>query len=145
MSQSAESSEAGLAAPGRIQPVNRYLTLETGRFIAAFFVVVGHLHDFAALVGGGKMPRGTSLPPVMPVLFFFVLSGFVIQTAHGNDMGRPERLLRYGWRRFCRLFPLYWLSLLVPLYFLLRVTPTIHLIENLTLSPFANPHLQEFN
>ena len=145
MPQSTESSAAGPAATARVQNANRYLTLEIGRFIAALFVVVGHLNAFAALVGRGKMPPGTSLPPIIPVLFFFVLSGFVIQSAHGQDAGRPERLLRYGWRRFCRLFPLYWLSLLVPLYFLLWVTPPINLIENLTLSPFASPYLQELN
>ncbi|MGE4483180.1 acyltransferase family protein [Acidocella sp.] len=131
-------------APTRAAPSTRYLTLEAARFIAALFVAVGHLSDFSALLGRGKMPLGFSLPPIISVLFFFVLSGFVIQTAHGKDTGQ-KALLRYGWRRFCRLFPLYWLSLLVPLYFLLRVTPPLNLIENLTLSPFASPHLQELN
>ncbi|WP_298223707.1 acyltransferase [Acidocella sp.] len=123
----------------------RYLTLETSRFVAAFFVVCGHLANFIPIVAHHPVPRAFNLPQIISVLFFFVLSGFVIETAHGRDAGNPRRILRYGWRRFCRLFPLYWLSLLVPLYFLLRVSSPGYLLQILTLSPFSSPHLPELN
>lgn len=45
------------------------------------------------------------------VNFFFVLSGFIIMYAHARDIGRPARAGRYIWRRFSRVYPVYWLFL----------------------------------
>ncbi|MET0249060.1 MAG: acyltransferase [Sphingobium sp.] len=42
---------------------------------------------------------------------FFVLSGFIILHVHRSDIGRPDRLARYGWQRFARLMPIYWIAL----------------------------------
>ena len=47
----------------------------------------------------------------MGVNLFFVLSGFIIFFAHGKDIGRPERLATYAWRRACRVYPVYWIFL----------------------------------
>lgn len=47
----------------------------------------------------------------MGVNLFFVLSGFIIFFAHGKDVGRPERLPTYAWRRACRVYPVYWIFL----------------------------------
>jgi peptidoglycan/LPS O-acetylase OafA/YrhL len=44
--------------------------------------------------------------------FFFVLSGFLISLLHWKDIGRPDRLKRYGLRRLTRIYPTYWLILL---------------------------------
>jgi peptidoglycan/LPS O-acetylase OafA/YrhL len=40
--------------------------------------------------------------------FFFVISGFIISFAHGHELGRPDRLLNYLWRRATRIYPVYW-------------------------------------
>lgn len=40
-----------------------------------------------------------------------VLSGFIILLVHRRDIGRPRRIARYAWRRFVRVWPLYWLAL----------------------------------
>lgn len=45
------------------------------------------------------------------VHFFFVLSGFVILLAHADDIGRPERLGYYAWKRLVRVFPPLWVVL----------------------------------
>jgi len=52
--------------------------------------------------------------------FFFVLSGFIILWAHWSDIGRPQRLGRYVWRRVVRIYPTLWiaLALILPVYFL---------------------------
>lgn len=42
---------------------------------------------------------------------FFVLSGFIILSAHQRHMSMPSELLRYARRRFVRLYPIYWLYL----------------------------------
>jgi exopolysaccharide production protein ExoZ len=44
------------------------------------------------------------------VNFFFVLSGFVITLAHKKDIG-SRRLAHYIWRRFSRVYPVYWVFL----------------------------------
>ncbi len=46
------------------------------------------------------------------VHLFFVLSGFIILSAHRQDIGRPGRMLYYLGRRFVRIYPLYWLAFL---------------------------------
>lgn len=46
------------------------------------------------------------------VHLFFVLSGFIILSAHRPDIGRPGRLPYYLGRRFVRIYPLYWLAFL---------------------------------
>jgi len=47
------------------------------------------------------------------VHLFFVLSGFIILTAHIKDVGAPTRLWWYLKRRFIRIYPIYWIVLLV--------------------------------
>ena len=41
--------------------------------------------------------------------FFFVLSGFIILQAHRADFGNAARLPLYLWRRFARVYPIYWI------------------------------------
>jgi len=45
--------------------------------------------------------------------FFFVLSGFIIFFVHGKDIGKPSRLPHYVWRRFIRIYPVYWAVTLI--------------------------------
>ncbi len=54
------------------------------------------------------------------VEFFFVLSGFIIFAAHRRDIGVEHKLAPFLWKRFRRIYPVYWvmLALVVPLYFL---------------------------
>lgn len=47
------------------------------------------------------------------VLLFFVLSGFIINHVHGQDLGHPERVGRYLFRRFMRIYPTYWVPLVL--------------------------------
>lgn len=41
--------------------------------------------------------------------YFFVLSGFIIYHVNSRSIGRSEHLGRYIFKRFVRLFPIYWL------------------------------------
>ncbi len=57
------------------------------------------------------------------VLYFFVLSGFVMVLAHWNDLhGNPD-WLGFIWKRFRRLYPLLW-AVLLPLMLLIAASPT---------------------
>jgi peptidoglycan/LPS O-acetylase OafA/YrhL len=78
-------------------------TLEIGRFIAAALVVCSHAIPHLGRIG----------PPA--VQYFFVLSGFVMITAHLKDFGAASAVPRLWWRRARRIFPCYWLALLVAL------------------------------
>lgn len=124
---------------------NRFLTLEIARFIAAFCVATDHLAGMATANGAGRMPFGFSLPPIAAVLFFFVLSGFVIQNAHGRDLGQPAALGRYLWRRVWRIYPLYWISLLFPLWFLWHSSSLAYLAQIISLTPTASFYMPEAN
>ena len=46
------------------------------------------------------------------VEFFFVLSGIVILTAHWDDIGNPHAFPSFLWKRFRRIYPIYWIVLL---------------------------------
>lgn len=67
---------------------SKFLILELGRFIAASLVVLTHLlpqvNDYAAL-GGRELFHGWQPPGAIGVQYFFVLSGFVMMTAHIKD------------------------------------------------------------
>jgi exopolysaccharide production protein ExoZ len=52
--------------------------------------------------------------------FFFVLSGFIILHVHSDDIGQPRALGAYLLKRFCRIYPVYWVIFLLtlPVYLL---------------------------
>ena len=87
--------------------------LQAGRGIAAMLVVLHHAanhlkQEFGFLPMEGVFHFGRS-----GVDFFFVLSGFIIFFVHAKDLGRPARLGHYLLKRFTRIYPIYWLALLV--------------------------------
>jgi peptidoglycan/LPS O-acetylase OafA/YrhL len=45
------------------------------------------------------------------VEIFFVLSGIVILYAHLGDIGNPAQVGSYLWKRFRRIYPVYWVAL----------------------------------
>ena len=87
--------------------------IEAARGIAAVLVVLYHAarHLKANL---GFMPmHGVMQFGHAGVDFFFVLSGFIIMFVHHKDLGQPSRLANYFQRRFTRIYPFFWCSLLV--------------------------------
>jgi exopolysaccharide production protein ExoZ len=56
------------------------------------------------------------------VMYFFVLSGFVIFLAHANDFGDGEKAIHFAWRRFQRIYPTLWVALIcvIPLILLMK-------------------------
>lgn len=102
---------AGARAPargaaGRTAPRGRLTCVELGRGLAALAVVVFHADASAAYYGGPHW--WWALLGQHGVDFFFVLSGFIIFTAHRDDLGRPERARDYALKRVFRLLPLLW-------------------------------------
>ena len=93
-------------------------SIELLRGLAALSVAVAHADS---LFGGNKdLPFGRwhsfAMPGTAGVEFFFVLSGFVMALAHGHEIAHGGHVGRFLWKRFCRIYPLYWVVLAVPLY-----------------------------
>lgn len=120
------------------------------RGIAALLVVMFHADGaFRAekywhvdIADGWLLPAGGA-----GVYLFFALSGFVIANAHWDDVGARHRLPRYIYRRFTRLYPMYWIvsltvlavGLVVPSFYEERVASPLYLAGLLTLIPLDGP------
>jgi exopolysaccharide production protein ExoZ len=92
-------------------PMSKLQTLQCGRALAAIGVVAFHLSatmTFARYGGVSPFLDDTRLGK-LGVDFFFVLSGFIILLAHHGDLDRPGQWGYFAYRRFVRLFPVYWL------------------------------------
>jgi peptidoglycan/LPS O-acetylase OafA/YrhL len=88
-------------------------SLQVGRGLAALMVVLFHLNNSV-----WSIPKYFDQPfsPLLSfgnagVNFFFVLSGFIIYLVHAADIGAPDRLAAFAWRRFVRVYPVYWIVL----------------------------------
>jgi peptidoglycan/LPS O-acetylase OafA/YrhL len=111
--------------------INNIIGLGSWRFLLAFFVVISHL--YADMFGG---------PAAYSVWGFFVLSGFLMTEVLKNKYGFSVfGLKKFAFGRFLRIYPLYYLSLvlgILTIYFLseynieLKVlNPQFYLPENL--------------
>lgn len=91
-----------------------YKSLQASRALAAIFVVLFHLGSAIASEKYFGITR-FSIPfsfGSAGVEFFFVLSGFIILTAHKQDLFKANQLPRYLTNRFLRIYPTYWIILL---------------------------------
>jgi peptidoglycan/LPS O-acetylase OafA/YrhL len=86
-------------------------TLQAGRALAAISVAAFHLSITMGVERYGGVPvfQEFTKHGSRGVDFFFVLSGFIILFAHVGDVGKPRAWGEYIYRRFIRLFPIYWL------------------------------------
>lgn len=95
----------------------KIFSIEAVRGVAALLVVFFHaaegLHHFFQQ----KAFRDFFMIGQKGVDLFFVLSGFIIFYAHHQDIGKPNRLGRYLWRRFSRIYPTYWAACAIALLF----------------------------
>lgn len=94
---------------------NKMRSIEGARALAALAVVLLHAADlmrvdhFSGHIGLGQIFDFG----YVGVDFFFVLSGFIITYIHFFDIGNVESVPRYLWRRFSRIYPIYWVILLL--------------------------------
>lgn len=101
-------------------------SLQAGRALAALAVAAYHLTDLMGLprYGGHEVFLQYTRLGNRGVDFFFVLSGFIILFAHIGDIGNPLAWRRYLYRRFVRVYPIYWLYTLLFAWLLLVVGST---------------------
>ncbi|ELX11669.1 acyltransferase 3 family protein [Janthinobacterium sp. HH01] len=85
-------------------------TLQAARALAAISVAAFHLSIAMGLPRyGGEQVFFDWTRHIGGVRFFFVLSGFIILFAHHREIGQPSAWWPYIYRRFIRLYPIYWL------------------------------------
>lgn len=87
-------------------------TLQVGRFLAAFAVLLFHANLTLAL------PKyfGVEYAPAVRagfsgVEFFFILSGFIIALAHWRDQPGAAAVKQFALKRFVRLYPPLWVAI----------------------------------
>lgn len=100
-----------------------FATLQAGRGLAATAVIFYHAASYT-----GVDPRFWRAWPYyvnfdwgeLGVEYFFVLSGIVILLAHWKDQNSPGAAPGYLWKRFRRVYPIYWcvLALIAPTFFI---------------------------
>lgn len=92
------------------KPAGKMHSIEAARAIAALSVMCMHAAHFMRVPHfSGHIGLGDVFWfGYLGVDFFFVLSGFIITYVHFHDLGHRERLHIYLWRRFSRIYPIYW-------------------------------------
>ncbi|BAT54328.1 putative acetyltransferase [Nostoc sp. NIES-3756] len=86
-------------------------TLQLLRGLAAVLVVLAHCDlIFSQNYGTGFFFRYFTFGG-SGVDFFFVLSGFIMIYVHKNDIGKSQKLLPFFFKRFTRIYPIYWVFL----------------------------------
>jgi len=109
-----------------------YKSLQACRGVAAMMVVLYHL---GGAISADKYfgIKGFSVPFSFGgagVEFFFVLSGFIILTAHRSDVFKSQNLLSYIKKRLIRVYPVYWF-----VFFPVFIIALFTLIKSLLLIP----------
>jgi peptidoglycan/LPS O-acetylase OafA/YrhL len=101
-----------------------FVTLDGLRGIAALAVVTRHAPAFFSSISIYLLPLDGSKDPIsvgpfresyLAVDFFFVLSGFVLAHAYGDRVRGKMSAARFMTIRLIRLYPLYFLALLISL------------------------------
>jgi len=89
--------------------------LQITRGIAALIVVLHHITGSASFYLNFKLLGGIFEAGWNGVDFFFVLSGFIIYYIHSDDIGHPDRLKKFIYKRFIRIYPIYWIIAIIAL------------------------------
>ncbi|WP_082782588.1 acyltransferase family protein [Cephaloticoccus capnophilus] len=93
------------------QTIQRFSEVDGLRAVACGLVVISHAPDlFQGISQGGEWITHLRMGR-LAVLMFFAISGFVIPSSLRG--GRWEGVKRFALRRFWRLYPAYWLVLLM--------------------------------
>src|ERR1700709_2030127 len=105
--------------PGGRDQVMVFKSLQAGRGLAALMVIFYHCEGIISLSKYWHSSRHYFRFGASGVDFFFVLRGIVLFDGHQFDIGKIDKLREYAWKRFRRIYPIYWVVLLalLPLYF----------------------------
>jgi peptidoglycan/LPS O-acetylase OafA/YrhL len=113
-----------IASPTETRGAIEYLNALTSlRFFAATHVLLFHYQAMFFYNYHRTPPIEAIWLGFTGVTFFFVLSGFILAHNYSSVQFDAATLRRYAFARFSRIYPVYLLSLLVALPFLLKSLP----------------------
>jgi len=125
-------------------------SLQAFRGLAAIGVVLHHTNIgiFSLEKYFGHRPLGCLVDfAYAGVDFFFVLCGFIMLHVHADEIGQPRALGSYLWKRFSRIYLLYWvvLAVVATVFFVaphfgtgVERDPAV-ILRNIVLFPFPYP------
>ncbi|HEX3755707.1 MAG TPA: acyltransferase [Rhizomicrobium sp.] len=96
-----------------------FVSLEVGRFFAAFFVAAFHASSATAIFVGAFPFRDFFRAGHAGVEYFFLLSGFLIYSIHRRDFGKTGAFRTFALKRAIRILPIYWI--VTSVYFALAI------------------------
>ena len=88
---------------------NLFISLELGRFVAAFLVCMFHASGTVATFHGDHPFGDIVRAGHIGVEYFFLLSGFLMYFIHAGDIGKSGTLRPFVLKRIIRIIPLYWI------------------------------------
>ena len=115
------SAAPSLAAPGIFPPASepRFLSIQVLRAVAAIGVIYQHLqYDFSIKFGVAGFPPALGVSD-LGVDLFFVISGFIMVYTSESLYGRAGGWKTFMTRRVIRIVPIYWLTTLAALAYIL--------------------------
>ena len=102
----------------------RFDNLQALRGLACLIVLATHIAQI-------ESAYGLSFNPLRPLLwcgyasvdYFFVMSGFIMALTCQRQFGQPWELRLYVRRRFWRIFPIYWIALVIATVVFVALSP----------------------
>lgn len=91
----------------------KFVSLQYGRAFSALGVVLYHFSSYYSLHNNFDPLFGFFQNGHVGVDFFFVLSGFVLMSAHNHEIGQRKHLKTFVLKRFLRIYPVYWIHLVI--------------------------------
>ena len=90
-------------------------SLQAGRAMASILLVLYHntccVFDVRKYWSRNPTGRAFHFGGWASFDYFFVLSGFILLHVHNKDLGDRSSFRGYLWRRFTRIYPIYWIIL----------------------------------
>src|SRR5207302_3769566 len=86
-------------------------SLQACRALACILIVLAHTNHsiFGVEKYFGHKPLGCLVDCAFASIdFFYVLCGFIMFHAHADEIGQPRAFGPYLWKRFARIYPIYW-------------------------------------
>lgn len=100
---------------------NRLVSLDMLRGVAALLVVLFHLTSRYADLYRGQRPLLEFSVGHVGVHIFFIISGYVIFTTLERTGTGINGVLNFAWARVSRLYPVFWVSILITSVFILAL------------------------
>jgi exopolysaccharide production protein ExoZ len=95
--------------------MKRFELIQVMRGAAATMVLFSHIGGVWEQVFGVPYLDDLFRTGFGGVDLFFVTTGFLMFSLNAKDFGHPERAKKFMWKRFIRIFPLYWVVLFAKL------------------------------